>query len=168
MEPRFQSSINPAEYTRQVNVTSPSLSPPLLPSFLIRAETRQAACLAAIPLLHAFHHPPFRPFLSPRRFFKLTEPPSPSSSSSLHRCRIWRDKPRYLAPTLLTSVSSTTTGGEDDDDDDVRDAVSARTLEERAGGYVSGTLNWIEFAMVSFFLPFSSNTLFKKRLKSVV
>lgn len=32
---------------------------------------------------------------------------------------------RYLAPTLLTSVSSTTTG-----DDDVRDAVSARTLEE--------------------------------------
>lgn len=111
MEPRFQSSINPAEYTRQVNVTSPSLSPPLLPSFLIRAETRQAACLAAIPLLHAFHHPPFRPFLSPRRFFKLTEPPSPSSSSSLHRCRIWRDKPRYLAPTLLTSVSSTTTGG---------------------------------------------------------
>lgn len=59
-------------------------------------------------------------------------------------------------------------GGEDDDDDDVRDAVSARTLEERAGGYVSGTLNWIEFAMVSFFLPFSSNTLFKKRLKSVV
>ena len=59
-------------------------------------------------------------------------------------------------------------GGEDDDDDDVRDAVSARTLEERAGGYVSGTLNWIEFAMVSFFLSFSSNTLFKKRLKSVV
>lgn len=165
MEPRFQSSINPAEYTRQVNVTSPSLPPATLVPDQSRDTPGRVSC--GNPTFTCLPPPPLPPLFVPS-FFKLTEPPSPSSSSSLHRCRIWRDKPRYLAPTLLTSVSSTTTGGEDDDDDDVRDAVSARTLEERAGGYVSGTLNWIEFAMVSFFLPFSSNTLFKKRLKSVV
>lgn len=124
MEPRrFQSSINPTEYTQEVNVTHLLPLYPPLPSFPIRAETRQAACLAAIPLLHA-SRPSLAaptPFLSPRRFFKLTEPPFIPLPASLQDME---GQARYLAPTLLTSVSSTT------GDDDVRGAVSARTLEE--------------------------------------
>lgn len=62
---------------------------------------------------------------------------------------------RYLAPTLLTSVSSTTTG-----DDDVRDAVSARTLEESRRIRVGNVeLDRIRDGELFFFFPSSTRCL---------